>query len=78
LSNLKKLYIHYKTQCVYPYTVDSWFLVFRGTPAAVTEPYMAFVYGINVTSDDESCRQFHDTDCTKHYRNGILDSWESI
>lgn len=53
-------------------------LVFRAGAGLGSEPYVAFVYGENVTSDDERCRKTYITSCSQYYRHNVIDSWDAI
>lgn len=66
---------HYALVTIY---LSGYVLIFRGTPGAVTEPYMSYLYAINVTTTDEACKDPTNMACTEHYRNPLIDMWESI
>jgi len=50
-------------------------LLFRASPGVNTMPYNAYLYGINVTTTDEACKQPTNLSCNNMYRNPILDYW---
>ena len=60
------------------FTVLPWTLVFRGTRGNGVDIYDAWVNGTSVTTTDETCKVLEDNSCTNHYRNPIVDSWDSL
>lgn len=52
--------------------------MFRGTPGNGFGVYDAWVNGYDVTTDDVTCQQLSVTSCNDHYRNPIVDSWNTL
>ena len=72
------MYTYFLYCFIFIYFVTEWTLVFRGTRGNDVDIYDAWVNGTSVTTTDETCKILEDNSCTDHYRNPIVDSWNSL